>query len=57
MLSSINETSEFEVLVETPESAAQYGAKLRDVFDEGIVLVRSDELRSVRLSVYDAGEE
>lgn len=50
---------EFEVLVETPESAGQYGPKLREIFDDGILLHRSDELRSVRAAVYgaDAPEE
>lgn len=43
---------EFEVLVETPESAAQYGGKLREIFDEGIVLDRSRRLEDVRRSVY-----
>lgn len=49
---------EFEVLVETPESAAQYGSELREIFDEGIVLQRSDELGQVRTAVYgDDGQE
>ena len=48
---------EFEVLVETPESASQYGRKLREIFDDGLVLERSDDLRDVRRNVYeDEGE-
>lgn len=48
---------EFEVLVETVESAAQYGPKLREIFDEGIVLRRTDALRRVREAVYGDGAE
>ena len=48
---------QFEVLVETPESAASHGPDLRDIFDEGIVLDRTDTLQTVRNSVYDAEPE
>ena len=47
---------EFEVLVETVESAASHGEKLREIFDEGIVLDRTDRLSEVRTTVY-ADEE
>lgn len=46
---------EFEVLVETVESATQYGPKLREIFDEGIVLQRTDALRRIRRAVYEDG--
>ena len=48
---------EFEVLVETPESAAQYGSKLREIFDEGLVVYRSGELDDVRTAVYSDASE
>ncbi|WP_458190989.1 nucleotidyltransferase domain-containing protein [Haladaptatus sp. NG-WS-4] len=49
---------EFEVLVETSESAAQYGAKLREIFDEGLILFQSEDFRHVRAAVYaDEPEE
>jgi len=47
---------EFEVLAETPKSAAQYGSELREIFDEGIVLQRSDEFGDVRAAVYGDDE-
>jgi predicted nucleotidyltransferase len=43
---------EFEVLVETPESASDYGSKLREILDEGVVLERSDDFTAVRSAVY-----
>lgn len=46
---------EFEVLVETVESATRVGERLREIFDEGLVLHRIDALRTVRAAVY--GEE
>jgi predicted nucleotidyltransferase len=46
------ERYQFEVLVETPESAASHGEKLREIFDEGLVLKRTDALRDVRQAVY-----
>jgi predicted nucleotidyltransferase len=49
---------EFEVLVETPESATQYGAKLREIFDEGLILHQNAGFRHVRSAVYaDEPEE
>ena len=48
---------EFEVLVETVESAASHGEKLREIFDEGIVLDRTDRLSEVRATAYADGEE
>ena len=49
---------EFEVLVETPESATQYGAKLREIFDEGLILHQGEDFQRVRAAVYvDESEE
>jgi predicted nucleotidyltransferase len=48
---------EFEILVETVESAASHGEKLREIFDEGIVLDRTERLSEVRATVYADGEE
>lgn len=47
------ERYQFEVLVETPESAASHGEKLREIFDEGLVLERTDALEGVRKAVYE----
>lgn len=47
---------EFEVLVETLDSAMRVGEQLREIFDEGIILHRSDALRTVRAAVYGDGE-
>jgi len=47
---------QFEVLVETVESVASHSAKLREIFDEGIVLDRTDRLSEVRDTIY-ADEE
>lgn len=46
---------EFEVLVESVESAERVGEKLSEIFDEGLILRGSDALRSVSAAVY--GEE
>jgi predicted nucleotidyltransferase len=43
---------EFEVLVETPETAASHGQKLQEIFDDGIVLERTDGLQEVRNTIY-----
>lgn len=43
---------QFEVLVETVESAASHGTKLQEIFDEGIVLARTERLSEVRATVY-----
>ena len=48
---------QFEILVETVESAASHGAKLREIFDEGIILDRADRLSEVRATVYADGED
>ena len=42
----------FEVLVETPDTAVSYGAELHEIFDEGLVLERSEQLHAVRRSIY-----
>jgi len=44
----------FEVLAETPASAASYGSKLADIFDSGIVLESTAELAAVRETIYEA---
>lgn len=46
---------EFEVLVETVESATRVGEQLEEIFDEGLVLHGTDALRTVREAVYDEG--
>jgi len=46
------ERYQFEVLVENSESAASHGVPLRDIFDEGIVLERTDALSDVRETAY-----
>lgn len=43
---------DFEVLVESVESATRVGDKLEEIFDEGLILRGSDALRSVRAAVY-----
>lgn len=51
------ERYQFELLVETIESAASHGEKLREIFDEGIVLERTDSLEDVRTAVYRGSGE
>lgn len=51
------ERYQFEVLVETPESAASHGDDLREIFDEGIVLERTDAVADVRNAVYQTDSE
>jgi predicted nucleotidyltransferase len=46
----------FEVLVESIESAKRIGDRLRQQFDEGLVLVRSEQLSDIRRKVYANGE-
>ena len=48
---------QFEVLAETPGSAMSHGAKLAELFDEGIVLERTDQLSDVRRFVYEPRRE
>lgn len=48
------ERYQFEVLIETPESITSHGEKLRDIFDEGIVLERTEALKTVREAVYQS---
>ncbi|MDZ7849421.1 MAG: nucleotidyltransferase domain-containing protein [Halodesulfurarchaeum sp.] len=43
---------EFEVMVESVESANQYGEKLRTVLSEGIILQESAELEAVQEAVF-----
>lgn len=43
---------EFEVLVETPDSALSHGEQLRELFRDGILLERTDGLREVRDSLF-----
>lgn len=48
---------EFEVLVETPESALSHGEELKELFRDGIVLKRTDGLREVRDSLFLDSQE
>jgi predicted nucleotidyltransferase len=48
---------EFEILVETPETAVTHSQELREIFDEGLVLNQSDQLKEVRQTIYDTSEE
>lgn len=48
---------EFEVLVETPDTAVSHGAELEEIFDEGLVLQRSEQLQDVRQAIYTKSEE
>lgn len=43
---------QFEVLAETVTSAASYGEKLQEIFNEGIILQRTGALQEVRQAVY-----
>lgn len=47
----------FDVLVETPDSAESHGDSLREIFDDGIVLARSESLPDVRTKIYRRAEE
>jgi predicted nucleotidyltransferase len=47
---------EFEVFVESPESARKRGADLRPIFQEGIALVESETLRRVKRDVFEVTE-
>lgn len=42
---------EFQILVESPESASGHGDRLEDVFTDGITLVDSDVLRDLKQEV------
>ncbi len=42
---------EFEVLVETPDTAVSHGGDLKEIFDDGLVLDRSDRLQEVRQNI------
>lgn len=46
----------FEALVESTESAKRIGDRLRQQFDEGLILVRSEQLSDIRREVYANGE-
>ncbi|MBX0326017.1 nucleotidyltransferase domain-containing protein [Halomicroarcula sp. F13] len=46
----------FEVLVESTESAKRIGDRLRQQFDEGLILVRSEQLSDIRREVYANGD-
>ena len=47
---------EFEVVVESPESARKRGEDLQPVLQEGISLVESETLRRVKRDIFGAGE-
>jgi predicted nucleotidyltransferase len=48
---------EFEVLVETPDSALSHCEQLRELFREGILLKRTDGLREVRDALFFDSQE
>jgi predicted nucleotidyltransferase len=48
---------EFEVLVETPDTAISHGTELEEIFDEGLVLERSEKLQDVRQAIYAESQE
>jgi len=48
---------EFEVLVETPDTAVSHGGDLKEIFDEGLVLDRSDRLQELRQNIYVSSGE
>lgn len=54
-----NNRYEFEVLVETPETAVSHSEDITEIFDRGLVLERSDQLQPLRQTIYDstAGED
>lgn len=43
---------EFEVLVETPDSAVSHGSELAEIFDEGLILEHTERLGNIREKVY-----
>lgn len=47
---------EFQLLVESVESAENYGEKLQEVFSEGIVLEGSERLTELKRGVFSGGE-
>jgi len=47
------ERYELQVMVESVETATQYGEKLKEIFSEGITLYESEELETVRDGVLD----
>ncbi|MFC6954801.1 nucleotidyltransferase domain-containing protein [Halorubellus litoreus] len=51
------ERYEFEVLVETPDSALSHGDQLRELFRDGIVLKRTDGLKQVRDGLFFEEQE
>ncbi|MDY6765497.1 MAG: nucleotidyltransferase domain-containing protein, partial [Halobacteria archaeon] len=49
------ERYEFQVLVESVESAESYGEKLQEIFSEGITLYATDRLDQVREVIFSEG--
>lgn len=45
---------QFEVLVETPESARSHGDKLQEIVDEGVILAQNERFRDVRDAIYQS---
>ena len=43
---------EFEILVETPDTAVTHRGELQEIFDEGLVLDRSNRLQELRQQIY-----
>lgn len=62
IVSSLQETKfegnryTFEALVESIESAKRIGDRLQQQFDEGLILVGTDQLSDIRAEVYANGE-
>jgi predicted nucleotidyltransferase len=48
---------EFEILVETPDTAISHGTELEEIFNEGLVLERSEQLQDVRQAIYAESQE
>jgi len=43
---------EFEILVETPDTALSHGKELAEIFDEGLILEHTERLANIREEVY-----
>lgn len=43
---------EFEILVETPDTALSHAKEVAEIFDEGLILQRAEQLANIREAVY-----
>ena len=43
---------EFQVLVETPDTALSHGTEVAEIFDEGLILEHTEQLSKIRKAVY-----